>query len=76
MTGAFVLPCGLLLVTLGIGIALSKKFHIIVAPLAVIAGVLFALAVFLSVGMLGFFGWIGFMITCLALGGLTHKQKS
>lgn len=70
----FALTCGLMLILLGIGISLNKNFHIICAALAVVAGVLFALAPF--VDNLGFIGWIGFMITSLVLGGLSLKQKS
>lgn len=73
---AFALTCGLLLIFLGIGIALAKNFHVIVAGLATIAGVLFTISPFIDADITGFIGWIAFLITSLALGGLTLKSKS
>ena len=76
-TTAFFLSSGLLLALLGIGIALEKNFHIIIAALAVIAGTLFIIGVFVEGENFGFAGWIGMMVTSLGLGGfLLIKQKS
>lgn len=72
----FALSCGLLLIFLGIGIALAKNFHVIVAALMVIPGVLFAVGPFADADGLGFIGWIGFMLVSLILGVLTIRSKS
>ena len=48
----------------------------IVAGLATIAGVLFTISPFIDADITGFIGWIAFLITSLALGGLTLKSKS
>ncbi|MCL0101927.1 hypothetical protein M1O29_02445 [Dehalococcoidia bacterium] len=72
--GAFMLSLGFLLLLLGTGAALAKNFHITVAALAVVGGVLLILSPF--VGMLGFLGWIGFMLTSLTLGILNLRSKS
>jgi hypothetical protein len=75
MDFAFGLACGLMLALLGIAIALNKYFHIIVALLALIAGVIFAVSAFVAVDMLGFIGWIVMMLTALIIGGFSLKQK-
>jgi len=67
---------GLLLVPLGIGIILEKKFHIIIGGLAVIAGASFLLGnVDALEDVTGFVGWIGMMIVALALGVQTLISK-
>lgn len=69
--GAFPLGIGVTVLLFGVAIALEKNFHIVVAGLAIVVGVLFIAAFFGDNGgdnILGFIGWIGWMLTSIVIG--------
>lgn len=74
--GAMILAVGIALILLGVGIALDKNFHLVVAALAVISGGMLLISSFVDADNLQVVGWIGMMVTTLALGGLTIRAKS
>jgi hypothetical protein len=74
--GSFQIVMGLTLALLGIGIVLDKNFHIVVGAMAVVAGVLMLVGSLVEVEGLDIGGWVLWMLTALALGGLTLKAKA
>ena len=74
---AFMLSCGLLLLTLGIGIIVEKNYHVIIGGVAAIVGVSFLISIVGgAAGQLGFIGWIGMLIVGIALGVQTLRSQS
>jgi len=73
---SFQIVFGLTLVLLGIGIVLDKNLHIVAAAITIIAGGLLLIGSCVEADVLGFAGWIGFVLASLALGVLTIRSKS
>jgi len=74
---SFMVSCGLLLLTLGIGIIVEKNYHIIIGGAAAICGVSFLISIVGgAAGMLGFIGWLGMLLTAIALGVQTLRSQS
>ena len=73
----FMVCCGLLLLTLGVGIIVAKNYHVIIGGAAAIVGVTFLISITTgAAGILGFIGWIGMMLIGLALGVQTLRSQS
>ena len=72
----FEIAFGLAMISLGIGIALDKNFHIIIAALAIVSGATFGSSGFVDVDPMSMIGWMGFNLTAIAMGALTLKSKS
>ena len=80
--GMFPLGMGVLLALVGIAIALEKNYHIAVAGLFVLAGVVFFVGFFVSNfsnetgdNLYTFIGWIGWMLSSIVLGALRLRAS-
>ena len=74
---SFMMSCGLLLLTLGIGIIVEKNYHIIIGGAAAICGVSFLISIVGgAAGLLGFIGWLGMLLTAIGLGVQTLRSQS
>ena len=74
---SFMVCVGLLLLTLGIGIIVEKNYHVIIGGAAAIVGVSFLISIVGgAAGLLGFIGWIGMLLTAIALGVQTLRSRS
>ena len=71
----FMLSCGLLLLTLGIGIMVEKNYHVIIGGAAAIVGACLLMTIGAGAeGLLGFIGWIGMLLIAIALGVQTIRS--
>ena len=74
---SFMVCVGLLLLTLGIGIIVEKNYHVIIGGVAAIIGVTFLIGIVGGAAdLFGFIGWIGMLLTAIALGVQTLRSQS
>ena len=73
----FMVSCGLVLTTLGVGIIVEKNYHVIIGGATAVLGVAFLISIATgAAGILGFIGWIGMMLVALALGVQTLRSQN
>ena len=73
----FMVSCGLVLLTLGVGIIVEKNYHVIIGGATAVLGVAFLISIATgAAGILGFIGWIGMMLIALALGVQTLRSQN
>ena len=73
----FMVSCGLLLLTLGVGIIVEKNYHVIIGGATAIVGVFFLISITAGASsLMGFLGWIGVMLVGIALAAQTLRSQS
>ena len=74
---SFMVCCGLLLLTLGVGIIVEKNYHVIIGGAAAIVGFSFLISIATGFSsLMGFIGWIGMLLTAIALGVQTLRSQN